>query len=164
VEYVPMNATAVQDFYPDDYAHCYGCGRLNPHGLQFRSTWDGDEAVAHFTPEPYHVAVPGFVYGGLTASLIDCHAMATAALARYRAEGREPGSEPHVRYVTAALKVDYLQPTPLGVLLEARGRVLELTPRKAVVEVRVLARGVVCVRGEVVAVMMPDAMRAAGAP
>jgi hypothetical protein len=27
-------AKAIQDFYPDDFAHCYGCGWLNVHDLQ----------------------------------------------------------------------------------------------------------------------------------
>ena len=66
-----MNNDAFQDHYPDDLAHCYGCGRLNQHGHQLKSHWDGHETVAHFTPEPYHIAIPGYVYGGLIASLID---------------------------------------------------------------------------------------------
>ena len=118
-----MADAAFQDFYPDDWALCYGCGRLNEHGLHIRSVWDGDETVARFTPQPYHTAIPGYVYGGLIASLIDCHGTGTAAGAGYRAEGREPGSEPPLRYVTASLKVDYLRPTPLGPELEIRGRV-----------------------------------------
>jgi hypothetical protein len=24
---------AFQDYYPDDYAHCFGCGRVNEKGL-----------------------------------------------------------------------------------------------------------------------------------
>ena len=70
---------AIQDLYPDDFAHCYGCGRNNAEGHQLKSFVEGDEVVAHFTPSANHVAVPGFVYGGLLASLMDCHAMATAA-------------------------------------------------------------------------------------
>ena len=70
---------AFQDYYPEDVAHCYGCGRLNPQGHQIKSYWDGDETVARFTPLPYHTAIPGYVYGGLVASLIDCHGTGTAA-------------------------------------------------------------------------------------
>ena len=72
---------AIQDHYPDDVAHCYGCGRFNDHGLQLKTRWDGDDTVARFSPRAYHTAIPGFVYGGLLASLIDCHAMGTAAAA-----------------------------------------------------------------------------------
>jgi len=150
---------AIQDFYPDDFAHCYGCGRLNPHGLHLKSRWDGDETVARHLPRAQDVAVPGFVYGGLIASLIDCHAMASAAAAAERAVGREVGQAPAPRFVTAALRVDYLKPTPHGPALEVRARVTELTDRKAIVAATVAAGGVITARGEVVAVRMPDTMR-----
>ena len=151
---------AVQDFYPDDVAHCYGCGRLNSQGLHIRSDWDGDETVAVFTPREYHTAIPGYVYGGLIASLIDCHGTGSAALAAYRAAGREPGSAPPLRFVTASLNVDFLKPTPIGIPLEARGRIEEVKPRKVVVGIEVLAGGEVCARGHVVAVLMPEHMGA----
>ena len=151
-----MADVAFQDCYPDDWALCYGCGRLNEHGLHIRSVWDGDETVARFTPQPYHTAIPGYVYGGLIASLIDCHGTGTAAGAGYRAEGREPGSEPPLRYVTASLKVDYLRPTPLGPELEIRGHVREVKGRKVVVEAWLMANGEVCARGEVIAVRLPE--------
>jgi uncharacterized protein (TIGR00369 family) len=151
---------AVQDFYPDDVAHCYGCGRLNDRGLHIRSTWDGDNTVAILTPQPYHTAIPGYVYGGLMASLIDCHGTGSAALVAYRAAGREPGTAPALRFVTASLKVDYLRPTPKGIPLVARGRILELKPRKVVTEITVFANNEVCARGEVVAVLMPEKMLA----
>jgi acyl-coenzyme A thioesterase PaaI-like protein len=150
---------AIQDHYPDDVAHCYGCGRLNPQGLQLKTRWDGEETVARVTPRPYHTAMPGFVYGGLIASLIDCHAMGTAAATAERAEGREIGEAPAPRFVTAQLNVSYLKPTPLGPELEVRGRVREASERKSVVEVTVAADGVITARGDVVAVRIPDTMR-----
>jgi len=145
---------AFQDYYPDDVAHCYGCGKLNEHGLRIRSFWEGDETVCHFVPRPYHTALPGFVYGGLIASLIDCHGTGSAAAAGYRAEGRAMGTEPPLRYVTAALKVDYVAPTPLGPPLEVRGTIKEVKGRKVVVAVSVRANGTETARGEVVAVRL----------
>jgi len=153
-----MVQKAFQDFYPDHMAHCYGCGRLNEYGHQIKSYWDGDESVCRFQPMPYHTAVPGYVYGGLLASLIDCHGTGTAAAAAYRAENRDMDSEPALRYLTASLHVDYLKPTPLGPVLEIRGRVKEVKGRKAVIEEWILVDGVVTVRGEVVAVQVPDQM------
>jgi len=147
-----MTGPAFQDFYPDDLAHCYGCGRLNERGLKIRSYWDGDETVCRFQPQPYHTALPGFVYGGLIASLIDCHGTGSAAAAGYRAEGREPGSEPPLRFVTAALKVDYLKPTPIDRPLELRGRIREVKGRKVIVDVDVLSDGTRTAKGEVIAV------------
>ena len=153
-----MKSPAFQDAYPDDLSHCYGCGRLNEHGLQLKSRWDGEETVAVFTPRPYHIALPGFVYGGLIASLVDCHGTASAAAAACRAEGRELGSEPPVRFVTAALHVDYLRSTPLGGPLEIRGRIEEIKGRKIVVAATVSAGGQLCARGRVVAVRLPASM------
>ena len=151
-----MPEKAFQDYYPDNIAHCYGCGRLNEHGHQIKSFWDGEETVAHFTPEPYHIAIPGYVYGGLLASLIDCHGTGTAAAAMYRAEGRSMDSEPGFRFVTGSLHVDYLKPTPLGISLEIRGRVKEIRGRRVVVEEWIVANGEITVRGEVLAVQMPE--------
>ena len=154
-----MNEKAFQDYYPDELSYCYGCGRLNERGLQIKSYWDGDETVARFVPRPYHTAIPGYVYGGLIASLIDCHGTGTAAAAAYRAAGREMGTEPPFRFVTASLRVDFLRPTPLGVALEIRGTITAVTGRKVVVAATLSAEGVVCARGEVVAVEMPERMR-----
>lgn len=58
---------AIQDDYPDEFAWCYGCGRLNKDGLHFRTGWDGDQTVTIYEPKKEHLAVPGFVYGGLIA-------------------------------------------------------------------------------------------------
>ena len=151
---------AFQDSYPENVAHCYGCGRLNEHGHQIKTYWDGDETVTRFQPQPEHTAVPGFVYGGLIASLVDCHSTGTAAAAAYRAEQREMDSEPPLRFVTGSLQVDFLKPTPLGPVLELRGRVKEIKGRKVVVESEVWVDGVITARGEVVAVQMPDTFKA----
>jgi acyl-coenzyme A thioesterase PaaI-like protein len=131
---------------------------LNEHGLQIKSYWEGDETVCVYQPRPYHIAIPGYVYGGLIASLIDCHSTGTAAAAAYRAEGRGMATEPAFRFVTASLHVDYLRPTPLGVPLEVRARVEEIKGRKVVVTSSLSAEGQVCARGEVVAVQMPENM------
>ena len=79
-----LEGKAFQDFYPDHLAHCYGCGRMNEEGLQIKTYWSGEESVTRYLPRPYHTAFPGFVYGGLLASLVDCHGTGTAAAAAYR--------------------------------------------------------------------------------
>ena len=157
-----MTENAFQDFYPDDLSHCYGCGRLNKKGLQLKSRWDGEETVALFEPRPEHMAIPGYVYGGLIASLIDCHGTGTAAAAAYRDAGRAMGTEPAFRFVTASLQVQYLRPTPIGVPLFVRGQIKEISGRKVVVSATVSANGDVCARGEVVAAQMPEHMMPRG--
>lgn len=155
------DAKALQDFYPDDFAHCYGCGRLNTHGLHVRSVWVGDETVARFTPRPEHMAMPGFVYGGLIASLIDCHAMGTASAAALQVQGLAVGAAPSPRFVTAQLNVTYLKPTPLGPELELRATLIVRGERKTVVAVTLAADGVVTARAEVIAVRLPPSMNGA---
>ena len=149
----------VQDVYPDDFAWCYGCGRLNEKGHQFQTNWDreGEQTVTVYTPEPEHTAIPGFVYGGVIASLIDCHGTGSAALALHRKNGHElgDGTEPP-RFVTASLKVDFLKPTPQDVPLKAIGTVSEIHPKKWKVETEVYANDTLCAKGEVVAVVMPS--------
>jgi acyl-coenzyme A thioesterase PaaI-like protein len=150
---------AIQEYYPDELAQCFGCGRLNSHGYHVRSFWVGDTTEARFTPEPYHTAIPGYVNGGVLASLIDCHGTGTAAAASYRAEGREMDTAPPHRFVTASLRVDYLRPTPLGPELLLRGVVRSISGRKVVVEVTIAAGAETTVKGEVVAIEMPESMR-----
>lgn len=149
---------AIQEFYPNELNQCYGCGCRNEHGLQLKSVWDGEQATAVFEPKPYHTAMPGVVYGGLIASLIDCHGTGTASAAAYKREGREIGSLPPLRFVTAALHVDYLKPTPLGVPLELCGKVVEAKEHKAIVSITLTANRKVCAKGTVVAVKMPENM------
>jgi len=156
-----MDTPAFQDFYPDSTAHCYGCGRLNDLGLGIRTRWEGEESVTRFRPRPEHTAIPGCVYGGLIASLVDCHCTGTAAAAMDRQAGRAMGSAPAIRFVTASLQVDYLRPTPIDCELEIRGRVLEIKGRRVTVEATVLADGVATARGRVVAAQLPEAF---GAP
>ncbi len=150
--------SAIQDHYPDDFAHCYGCGRLNPEGLHIRTVWREGEGVARLTPGPGHVALPGYVYGGLIASLVDCHGIGTAAAAAMARDGLQPGKDAAPRYVTASLQVDFRRPTPLGVELVARARPVEVGTRKVIVAVTVEAAGVDCATGRVVAVPMPASM------
>jgi acyl-coenzyme A thioesterase PaaI-like protein len=161
-------ARAVQDQYPDDVAHCYGCGHLNQHGHQIKTWIEGEETVARFTPQPYHTAIPGYVYGGLVASLIDCHGTGTAAAAGAAlVAAGNPDTAPLLdasvldgqrempRYVTGRLEVNYRKPTPLGPELELRGRVRERKGRKVVVDITLAADGVVTAEGTVLAVEMP---------
>jgi acyl-coenzyme A thioesterase PaaI-like protein len=151
--------SALQDLYPDDFAYCYGCGRLNTHGLHVKSEWSDGMCIARFTPEPYHMALPGFVYGGLIASLADCHAMATAAGASMLAAGAVPGRDETPRFVTAVLHVEFVRPTPLGPELLLRARATDVRERKVTVELSVEVEGAESARARVVAVRAPATMR-----
>ncbi|RYG72529.1 PaaI family thioesterase [Lentibacillus lipolyticus] len=142
--------------YPKDFAHCYGCGRHNEDGYHFRTGWDGNKTITVYTPKPEHTAIPGFVYGGLLASLIDCHGTGSASLALHRKNGHEPGDgvEPP-RFVTASLRVDFMKPTPQGVMLQAVGTPEEIHPKKFTIHTEVYAGDTVCAKAEVTAAVMP---------
>ncbi len=153
------NLAAVQDYYPEDFSWCYGCGRLNVQGHHFRTRWNHNETVTAYEPQPEHIAIPGFVYGGLLASLVDCHSTGSAALALYRQAGHELGDlAPIPRCVTASLKVDYRKPTPLGVLLIAHGQIVETRARKVIVHTEVYAADALCVHAEAILVIAPASM------
>jgi acyl-coenzyme A thioesterase PaaI-like protein len=151
-----MTERAVQDYYPDDIAVCYGCGKLNEHGHQIKSYWEGEETVCRFQPKPYHTAFPGYVYGGLIASLIDCHGTGTAAYANALEHGKPLDSGNLQRFVTASLHVDYLAPTPIDKTLELRGRVKESKGRKMIISVSLSVEGKETARGELVTLQMPE--------
>lgn len=160
----PPQGPAIQDYYPDDVAQCYGCGKNNEAGHQIKTYWadDGEHTVTAFNPLPEHTAIPGFVYGGLIASLVDCAGTGSAAAAGYRAAGRQIGdptdTEPPLRYVTGNLTVDYLAPTPMGVELVLHGTIEEVKGRKVVVSEEVYAGETLVARGRVIAVQMPATM------
>ena len=147
---------AFQDLYPDRWSHCYGCGRLNDHGLHVRSFWEGDQTVARVVPRPEHTSLPGYVYGGLIASAIDCHSTGSAAAAAQRAAGGafEVGALP--RFVTARLEVDFLAPAPVAAPLELRSTIDEVRERKVTVSTELSAAGKLCARGRAVLVRVPD--------
>ncbi|MFT9599530.1 PaaI family thioesterase [Mesobacillus sp.] len=152
---------AIQDEYPEDFAWCYGCGRMNEHGHHFRTGWDGDKTISIYNPKKEHMALPGFVYGGVIGSFVDCHGTGSAALYLHRKNGYEPGdgAEPP-RFVTASLHVDFMKPTPQGTALKAIGTVHEIHPKKYRVETEVYAGETLCAKGEIIAVVMPDTFTA----
>ncbi|MBO9309076.1 MAG: PaaI family thioesterase [Chloroflexi bacterium] len=125
---------ALQDVWQN--ATCYGCGPANRRGLHIKSYWDAanGEGYCTFIAQPYHNA--GFenvLYGGLVASLCDCHSTWTAIAYTYIQEGRPFGAPPAISYVTANLNVTFLAPTPLLQPITLRARVEELVGRKAIV-------------------------------
>jgi len=152
-----MSEKAFQDYYPDDYAHCYGCGRHNEMGHQIKSFWDGEESVCHVLPEKHYTGgMKDILYGGLIASLMDCHGAGTAAAAKARELKIEmrPGAMP--RFVTASLKVDYLAPTPMGTEVELRAKVDEIKGRKVTVSVTLAAEGTIRATGQLVMVQIRE--------
>ena len=147
-----MCDTAIQDLYAEEFANCFGCGRNNQHGLQLKSHWQDDECICRHTPKSHYTGgVPGFLYGGMIASLIDCHCAATAAAAKSRESG-----EPISRFGTASLNVDYVKPTPIGIELEIRGKATEIKNRKVTVALQLFAGETLCATGKMILVQLKN--------
>jgi acyl-coenzyme A thioesterase PaaI-like protein len=103
--------------------HCFGCGRLNDHGLQIKSRWDGDDVVCQWRPEPFHVGLPGRLQGGVVATAIVCHSLWTATATACRNEGVEIKEPMDFAYSTTSLHIEFLSPPPVENVLTLRARV-----------------------------------------
>jgi acyl-coenzyme A thioesterase PaaI-like protein len=133
--------------------HCHGCGAANEKGLQLKSYWDGDEAIATWRAMAHHCGgTRENLNGGIIASLIDCHSLNLAIAHAYRAEGRAIGSAPRIGYVTANLNISYLKPTPIKEPIQLRARIAKLAARKAWVNCTLSAAGEIRATGEVLGV------------
>ena len=65
----PLN----HELLPDNT--CYGCGPLNPGGLQIvvqRDPASTDRLSATFQPQPHMVGFPGIIHGGAIFTALDC--------------------------------------------------------------------------------------------
>jgi acyl-coenzyme A thioesterase PaaI-like protein len=153
---------AIQDWYPEGYSHCYGCGRNNPKGLHVRSFEEGDDLVARIPPCTDEISHDKVAYAGYVASLLDCHAIAAAAAAAHRARGYEVGQGEIAPFMTHDLKVEYVRPTPAGVPYVLRARALFVQGHKVVVKAELRAGNIVTARAEVHAVEIPRAHAGTG--
>lgn len=129
---------------------CFGCGPANPQGLHLESFEQGDGLVAHFKPQPHHLAFPGVVNGGIIGALLDCHSNWAATIALKQARGLDhPPST-----VTADFHVKMRKPTPLDSVLDLEARAVSIEGDKVTVEATLAAGGVVTAtcRGTFVAV------------
>jgi uncharacterized protein (TIGR00369 family) len=129
---------------------CFGCGPANEKGLHIRSFERDDELVADWTPEPHHLAFEGIVNGGICGTLLDCHSNWAAAVHLMK----KAGASALPCTVTADFHVRLKRPTPLGVALRIRARVVESGENRAVVDAEIEANGMVTAtcRGTFVAV------------
>jgi acyl-coenzyme A thioesterase PaaI-like protein len=92
---------------------CFGCGRLNPHGLrlEFFRTDDGQAVWTPFTPALEHEGYAGVVHGGIVSAVLD-EVMAWALYAR------------GLWAVTGKIEVRFRRPLEVGVSTRAVGRLV----------------------------------------
>ena len=131
-----MTPESLQDRYAPNSV-CFGCGPANEQGLRIKSRVQGDEVVCDWTPETQHHAFDGILNGGIVGTILDCHCNWTAVsamMARDRAETPPPT-------VTAEFAVKMLRPTPMGIVLHLRAKIVELQGDRATVEGTLEAEG-----------------------
>ncbi|MGH2562233.1 MAG: PaaI family thioesterase [Thermomicrobiales bacterium] len=103
----------------DDH-HCFGCGRLNPSGLQLDFYRNERGVWAPFTPDRRQEGYTGIVHGGIITTVLD-EVMAWALYAQ------------EIWAVTARISVAFRKPVAVGVPTRAfgwieadRGRALDV--------------------------------------
>lgn len=100
---------------PDD--RCFGCGQRNERGLKLRFRVREHEAEVEYTADEAFCGAPGVVHGGIQAALLD-EVMGMAAHAGDR--------EGDLDVVTADFRLRFRRPTPSGVPLRVRARLLRI--------------------------------------
>jgi acyl-coenzyme A thioesterase PaaI-like protein len=135
--------------------HCHGCGCANEKGLQLKSYWDGDAAVAVSKPQPHHSAgMARYVNGGIVASIMDCHGNNLAMALAYHESGRGVGSLPKLWCVTASLKIDFKLPIPIDQELHLRAQLREHQGKKYWIDVQLFANDKLCAVGELLQIQV----------
>ncbi len=132
---------------------CFGCGQDNPYGLQIESHWEGDEVVCKWTPKEYMIGPPNYLYGGISASLIDCHSVNTALSYAHRKTGNDEKYDRSIQMVTGSMNLRYVKPVPMSEV-ELRATVEKVDGRKYFIKTKLKNNGVTCVEGEVVAIRL----------
>ena len=108
--------------------HCFGCGSKNPEGLHLAFQVDNDAHTATsvvLLDERYQGA-PGYVHGGIIATLLD------EAMSKLN---RPLG----VLAMTRQMDVSYLRPAPIGVAMLLRSRFMKREGRKLFHEAELLS-------------------------
>ena len=159
---VERNKISIQETYGDRFQHCWGCGAKNKDGLHLHTypSGDGSECVSQFLPdEKYSGGVPANLFGGLIATLFDCHGTASAAWFNHRNQGLKLERNTVItRYITARLEIDFKKPVPIGKVVTVKSVAEEMGERKIIVSMEMEADGETKAKARMVAVRIKDDM------
>jgi uncharacterized protein (TIGR00369 family) len=123
--------TELTPLYHGAQNHCFGCGVGNAVGLRLAfSVTHGDDSaeavIAEATITDQYEGPPGYLHGGIIATLLD-EAMSKAN----RAQG--------VTAMTRQMSVEYLRPVPSGAPIRIEGQVTRVESRKRWTEARIMS-------------------------
>lgn len=122
----------LQPLYHSPQANCFGCGQANPVGLKLKfSKTPENLVISHATISHNWEGPPGYLHGGIIASILD-EAMSKANRAR------------GVTAMTRKMQVEYLRPVPSNSPIRIEGNVTRSEGRKHWTEARIQnAEGVI---------------------
>lgn len=157
-----MEKISIQSTYGERFQYCWGCGPKNEEGLHLKSypSGGGETCIATVVPDDmYTGGVPHNLFGGMIATLFDCHGTASAAWFAHRKKGLELRSDTVIgRFITAHLEVDFKKPVPMGEEIKLTSRAEEISERKVIVAMEMEAAGEVRAAAQMVAVAVKDTM------
>ncbi len=130
---------SLQEKYADK-SICFGCGPANEEGLHIRSFPEDGKLVAYWEPTEKYQAMPGMLYGGLIACLLDCHSNWTASWHLMQTNGLD---HPPCT-VTAQHSIKYLRPTPVDGTIKLVAHVVDSKADRATVHGELIAGDKVC--------------------
>jgi len=150
-----LNGQAFQDLITNN--HCFGCSPKNEKGLQIKSYWlDENTTICNFRASVHHcAAVTHFLNGGITSTLIDCHAICSAIALCYKTENRKIGIGEAILFVTGSLSITYLRPVPIDSEITIRAEFVDIFERKIVVRCLLYAGDKLCSEADVIAIRAP---------
>jgi len=95
---------------PNPENHCFGCGGANPRGMKlaFEQIDESRRIRGVFRIGPEYQGGPGFVHGGIVATLLD---EVMAKVSRFEKDYA----------VTGELAIEYVKPIPVGEELTVEG-------------------------------------------
>ena len=155
-------AIAIQDRYGERFQHCWGCGPRNDLGLHLKTypSIDGKSCISRIKLEnAYTGGVPSNVFGGMIATVFDCHGTASAAWFAHHQKGLELTESTVIgRFITARLEIDYLSPSPIEDEIVVTSTLEELGERKAIIAMEMTVATKVRAKAKMVAVAVKDHM------
>lgn len=156
------NKIAIQDTYGERFQNCWGCGAKNKDGLHLHTypNEDGSKCISNFLPDKkYSGGVPANLFGGLIATLFDCHGTASAAWFNHHNRGLKLEADAVItRYITARLEIDFRKPVPIGETITVTSEAEEIGERKIIVVMKMVAAGEIRAESRMVAVRIKDSM------
>ena len=156
------NKIAIQDAYGERFRHCWGCGADNEYGIHLKSYPDEDEniCVCRVTPpNQYTGGVPQNLFGGMIATIFDCHGTASAAYFSHANKGLKFTEGTVIgRFITARLEIDFKKPVPMNEEVTVISRIEEIGDRKVIVTMEMQSAGEIRAKARMVAVAVKDNM------